>query len=175
MPGFHLGESDSLKKVLVLSDLIAHSPFEEALNNWLYAQKVAVKIFFCEGVWVWDPYDSLIRTLLFELHRDSSYEEVWIIGCDENKRGILPPNQIENSTSAVSFIFRHVKNLEMDDWCGRHQDFRMNISKTVNLLEAHPFLPKNVNVKGFVYQTASQTFNFVESNHLIPMKEVHKS
>ncbi len=175
MPGFHLGESDSSKKVLLLSDSIIHPPFEEALNNWLYAQKVAAKKFFCEGVWVWDPYDSLVRTLLFEIYHDSSYEEIWIIGCDEKKRTFLSHNPFESSSNAVSYIFRHVKNVEMDYWSGHQQDIRMNVCKTANLLEAHPWLPKNVNVKGFFYQTASRTFELLESNHLIPIKEVHQS
>lgn len=117
--------------------------------------------FRCEGALLWDPYGSLVRSVLMAVHRWVSLQNIYVVAeenppdsADSVTAGTHPVRMGEgislDSLTTMNYLLHHVYGVDPEQWLGNRSDSKAAVSKAVLLLREHPLMPESVCVQGFL-------------------------
>lgn len=144
-------------QVIVVQPVLDHPDVEATLHRTIEARAERVKYLVCEGPWVFDPYGSLMRTLLSITHRHPSVREIWVVGYPDGADGGIETFRMGDlectpaRQETLSYMLQHVIQVEPSRWMMHGATSARDLGETVRVIQTHPILPSRVNVKGYVF------------------------
>lgn len=118
----------------------------------------------CENGLVWDPYGSLMRTLLMILVRFSTIQTIYVVAASPDRQDEPAQNtQLINLASKVSgdtvstihFLLQYYYGIHPEDWLQSDGSTTSHdIATTLRVIRDHPLLPGAIPVKGFLFEAA---------------------
>lgn len=154
------------KKIAIVSCM--DTRLTELLPAALGLKNGDVKIIKNAGGVVSHPFGSVVRSLLIAIY-ELGVEEIMIIGhtdCgvqsinsekmieDMKRRGIK-----ENQLKMMRYC-----GIDFESWLGGFDDVYSAVHNTVDMIEHHPLIPKDIKVYGFVMDTVTGKLNTVNRN-----------
>lgn len=123
-----------------------------------------------EGAWIWDPYGSLIRSVLLTVHRHQTIRKVYVVahGTPEKRcpPGFHDKGLRENLTPAVErtvqYLLQYVYHVDSNRWFDTEFDSEESVAQSVRLISDHPLMPSRVAVQGLLLNTSGPQGSCVE-------------
>ena len=131
----------------------------ELLPSALGIKNGDVKMIKNAGGVITDPFDSTVRSLLVAIY-ELGVNEIMIIGHTEcgvqgmnaeemihlmKKRGISP--------EAIEAVKK--SGIDLNKWFEGFNECAQSVKDSVNLVKNHPFIPKDVNVAGYIIDSTT--------------------
>lgn len=115
--------------------------------------------FHCEGALLWDPYGSLMRSVLMTVHRHPSVRTIYVVA-ESSKEGasakhrpvVLGTGVSEDIMSTLHYLLRYVQGVDPWVWLQSGSDPAVAVVHSVRLLREHPLMPKSISVQGFLVE-----------------------
>lgn len=123
--------------------------------------------FRCEGGWIWDPYGSLVRSVLMTVHRIKSIRDIYVITHSDvahntsllSRRVMLDTGVSSHVVRTVQYLLQYVYAVDPTRWMTSDNNPEAAVGCTVRLLREHPLIPETVNVHGLLLSvTESRLF-----------------
>ncbi len=119
--------------------------------------------FRCEGALLWDPYGSLMRSVLMIVHRCPSLRDIYVVaeaGPSGSKEGapagsssiVLGAGVPTDIMRTLNYLLRHVHGVDPELWLGVCSVPESAVLNSVRLLREHPLLPESIRVQGFLIE-----------------------
>ncbi len=124
----------------------------------------------CEGGWIWDPYGSLVRSVLMTVHRHRAVQNIFVVTqlCSKNSTVPSPRSSLgtENPPSVVrtvQYLLQHVYHVDPAQWFDSSIDQETAVAHSVQLLRGHPLMPETTVVQGFLLNEDASQLTHVEA------------
>lgn len=114
--------------------------------------------FHCEGGWIWDPYDSMARSVLMAIRRNLSIRNIYVI--TETEWALGPslssmPVQLGTGVPSpavrtVRYLLQQIYAVNPTRWMGSASKPDETVACTVRLLRDHPLMHPAVNIQGLL-------------------------
>ncbi len=137
----------------------------ECLNQTLWIR--------CESGLLWDPYGSLMRTLLMSLLRFPTIKTVYVVAetagpnstsssghnsPERNLAPLVPPKTL----NTIRFLLQYY-GINPDDWLRADDSSApLYVAQSLRVIRRHPLLPQRVTVKGFFLKEPEGILNPIE-------------
>ena len=114
--------------------------------------------FRCEGAWIWDPYGSLVRSVLMTVHRIKSIRDIYVVTHSDvaqnassfSRRTMLGTGFSPHVVRTVRYLLQYVYAVDPTRWMDSASKPEEAVVRTVRLFREHPLMPQTVNVRGFL-------------------------
>ena len=135
---------------------------EHAVELGLGCPKIGLW-FRCEGALLWDPYGSLMRSVLMIVHRYHSLRDIYVVaevcppgskeGASAGNRPVVMGAGVPSaSLKTLNYLLRHVHGVDPELWLGACSDPKSAVLNSVRLLREHPLMPESMRVQGFLIE-----------------------
>jgi len=156
----HDDQGRAAKSIFIIQDTQADDHVQRLMQAM--ANKVAerVTVLPCEGAWIWDPYGSFVRTVLFLAQKQHIPPEIWVMaaGASDQTFRLAAPHEKRDSLHVTSYMLQHVFHIHPNEWLTMHPAPGRCVLSTVQLLRSHPLLPAHVRVAGYVFEATTEGF-----------------
>lgn len=131
--------------------------YEVLIENYLGVMGQSLWL-ACEGGFIWDPYGSLMRTLLMRMHRfptittiyvlaenGDSYDDHWPTSIDLGS--YASPSQSKN----IQLLLHHYQGINSESWLkSNRSDPSLDVQNALRIIRDHPLLADDIAVHGFL-------------------------
>ncbi len=113
----------------------------------------------CEGAWIWDPYGSLVRSVLMTAHRSQSVRDIYVVAhrdmvhhpssvCSRTRLG---PGFSSDVVRTVHYLLEYVYAVDPAQWMdSSNNNPEEAVARTVRLFRTHPLIPHGIRVQGLL-------------------------
>lgn len=127
--------------------------------------------FRCEGGWIWDPYGSLVRSILMTAHRMESIRNIYVVTHSNlahntsvfSRRTLLGAGFSPDVVRTVHYLLQYVYKVKPAQWMDSSTNPEEAIARTVHLFREHPLIPQNVSVHGLLLNEKDARLSRVET------------
>ena len=131
------------KKIAIVSCM--DTRLTELLPAALGLKNGDAKIIKNAGGVITHPYGSVVRSLLVAI-LELGVEQVMVIGhTDCGVQGLVERGIDKEHIDIV----RH-SGIDLEKWLGGFESVEKSVEETVHTLKAHPLMPKDIEIKGFI-------------------------
>lgn len=161
-----IGLAKVKQTILAILDAVFDDSFECHVMRMAAECGVDLEVFRCEGAWIWDPYGSLMRSVLVRAHQLCTLRGIWVAGCmtEESTLNLSEAHGYggrEHEFSAAFYLLKHVFRVDPAVWLQGPGDRRTRVQQTVRLLREHPLRPQGISIDGFVFRPSLSTWETV--------------
>jgi len=148
------------KSIFIIQDAKADEHVKHLMQMMANGCAEHVTMLPCEGAWIWDPYGSFVRTVLFLAQKQHIPPEIWVMAASgPNQRfQLTAPLEKRDMLRTTSYMLQHVFHVHPTQWLTAQPDADHCVRSTVHLLRTHPMLPAQVRVVGYVFDAAANGF-----------------
>ena len=127
--------------------------------------------FRCEGAWIWDPYGSLVRSVLMTAHRSQSIRNLYVVAHRDmahNTPSFSPRTRLGSGFSpdvvhTVHYLLEYVYAVDPAQWMdSSNNNPEEVVARTVRLFRTHPLIPHGLRVQGLLLD--------VKDSRLLPVE-----
>ncbi|WP_209125840.1 hypothetical protein [Alkalihalobacillus sp. BA299] len=103
------------------------------------------------------PYDSILRTIILAAHQHDTKEVIFVSVKNPNVPQITTEwtgaKEAKHTIALINYALND-QSTDFSQWLGEHDEDEM-LCKSVEYLRKHPLLPKNVLIKGLIWENQS--------------------
>lgn len=114
------------------------------------------------------PFGSVMRSLLIAIY-ELGIEDILVIGHTDCGARYIDINKMIEKMKASGIEQKNIDLLnylgvDFDTWMGGFKDLENSIKKSVELVHAHPLVPKSINVHGLVIDSVTGELTKITKN-----------